>query len=235
MISPLHPNRGKCRALPLLAALAASLVCSAVTLAQEDELTDILNGATTTTAPSGDLNPDAQKTDPLGTRQERVPAGARVGVITFNQGKAVEGRIWTTLETPIRVWIEELKMYRDVDWSLIKRVDVVVVSEAMEDDWRWKKEGSDEKVYSGKKYPNVELLYRFTLLNGQVIEGGAVAPIYFADGLKARQFALYKKYKGKLDETLKDLVYIKTIVLQESPAAARANDGKTAHLPLIAD
>ena len=217
-----------------LLALAATCYVPAAH-ADDEDLQDLLKGATTATAPSGDLNPEAEKNDPLNTRQEHAPAGARIGVITFNEGKPLEGRVWTTLETPIRVWIEPLKMYRDIDWSIIKRVDVVVISETMEDDWRWKKEGSDEKVYSGKKYPNVELAYKFTLVNNQVIEGAVVAPIYFADGLKSRRFALYKKYKGPLDQTLKDLVYIKTIVLQDPPAATRTSDSKTTRLPLIVD
>ena len=102
----------------------------------------------------------------------------------------------------------------------------------MEPDWRWLKEGSDQKIFSGKKYPNLDLAYQFTLLNDQTIEGPVLAPIYTVDGQKTRTLALYKKYKGKLDETLKDLVYIKTITLTPAdPAATPPPQSKK--LPLI--
>lgn len=204
--------------------------------ADDQDLQAVLNSAKTTTAPAGEITPDANPAnDPLGTRKPRAPAGARTGTVTLNSGQKIEGRIWTTFQTPLRVWIEKSKTYRDVDFSLIKRVNVVVLSETMEDDWRWLKEGSDQKVLSGKKYPNVELVYKFTLLNDQVIEGAVVAPIYLYDGTKERTLALYKKYKGKLDETLKDLVYVKSIALHETGDIVRENEGKTTKLPLIMD
>ena len=63
----------------------------------------------------------------------------------------------------------------------------------MEPDWRWLKEGSDQKVFSGKKYPNVELAYKFTLLNDQTVEGTVVAPVYTFDGEKKRTLAPLQK------------------------------------------
>ena len=171
--------------------------------------------------------------DALGTMRETIPEGSRMGVLTLSNGVKIEGRVWTTLETPLRLWIDEIKAYRDVDLALIKRIEVKVLSEKMEDDWRWLKEGSDQKVFSGKKYPNVELAYTLTLLNGQVLEGTVVAPIYTFDGQKRRNLALYKKYHGKLDETLADVVYIKTIELAPAAAATQANESTTRKLPLI--
>ncbi len=153
--------------------------------------------------------------------------------MTLNNGTVLKGPIWTTTATPFRLWIEADKVYKDVDFAVVKSIEVHVVSETMEDDWRWLKEGSDQKVYSGKKYPNVELNYRFTLLNDQVIEGSVVAPIYFADPdppQKTRTFALYKKYKGALDQKLEDLLYVKSIALEPptTPPAARSSK-----LPLL--
>ena len=174
--------------------------------------------------------------DALGTMKPQAPAGARHGTLTLNTGMSVAGDIWTTTQTPFRVWIEEDKVYRDVDLALVKRIDVKVISQTMEDDWRWLKEGSDQKVYSGKKYPDVELAYIFTLLNDQTIEGSLVAPVYVSDGKVTKTLALYKKYKGKLDETLKDLVYIQALVLDPPAADAIArNDKLTTKLPLLED
>ena len=215
------------------AALALSLPTAR---SDEADLQDLLHNATTATAPAGELssNSDPQN-DPLGTRRETAPRGARIGVVTLSTGKKYEGQVWTTLETPLRVWLKEKKTYRDIDFSLIRQIDVVVVAAQMEDDWRWLKEGSDQKIYSGKKYPNVELAYKLTLLNDQLVEGAVVAPIHVFDGQKNHSLALYKKYKGKLDETLNDLVYIKAVSLRETGDVTRANDGKTTKLPLIID
>ena len=211
-------------------------VANSLTLA-DDDVNDI---ATTpvATAPAEATAPTTQGvTDALGTLTEKPPAGARTGTVKLSNGITVEGQIWTTLETPFRVWLEETKTYRDIDLSLIKRIDVKVLSQTMEDDWRWLKEGSDQKIYSGKKYPNVELAYQFTLLNDQTIEGTVVAPIYTADSAsppKRRTLALYKKYHGKLDETLKDITYITAIELTPpTPAILEANEKKTRRLPLI--
>ena len=199
----------------------------------DDDVSDLIGGAkSVTTAPAEVVGPGKNLPDALGTGKGKVPAGSRDGVIVLNGGQTVEGRIWTTLETPLRVWVEETKSYRDLDLGLISKVEVKVISEGMEDDWRWLKEGSDQKIFSGKKYPLVELEYVFTLVNGQRVEGGVVAPIYVVEegtGRK-RSLALYKKYKGKLDETLKDVAYVKTMELKgeqrdERPMASR--------LPLI--
>jgi hypothetical protein len=219
-----------------MSALVILAMCAP--LPAQDELSDLLQSAKpAASAPATLTSPTAPEfkptSDALGTLQTKAPAGARLGTITLSNSVKLEGRIWTTLDTPLRVWIEETKTYRDVDLALVKTIEVHVLAETMEDDWRWLKEGSDQKVFSGKKYPNVDLAYRFTLLNDQVMEGTVVAPIYFQDGAKSRTLALYKHYKGKLDETLKDVVYIKSITL--SPPEVAAESGQTTHLPLLPD
>ena len=206
----------------------------------DDDLSDMLNNSKTAITPpvapvDPSTQPDKNVSDALGTMKPKPPRGSREGTITINGGEVVQGRIWTTLETPFRIWIDETKTYQDIDFSLVKKIEVHVLSEQMEDDWRWLKEGSDQKVFSGKKYPNVELNYKFTLLNGQVAEGAVVAPIYLLSGDKRLSLALYKKYKGKLDQTLKDLVYIRTIELEPpQPGDVNTDAPKaTTKLPLL--
>ncbi len=215
-------------------------------LAQEDELTDLLKNAKPAASapapvpasmPAGGIPANSTQpaaNDPLGTINEKPPIEARIGTVTLSTGKAYEGRIWTTIATPLRVWVEAEKTYRDVDWALVSRIEVHVLEAVMEDDWRWLKEGSDQKVYSGKKYPSISLAYKFTLVNGQTLEGTVVAPINVFDGQTEHHLALYKKYKGKLDETLQDVVYVKSISLHPPTAEmAAANEAKTTKLPLI--
>jgi hypothetical protein len=205
----------------------------------EDNVEDLLGAAKPATAPTTLTSPSATENKPtadaLGTRKPTIPDGARAGTILLNNGTKLEGRIWTTTGTSLRVWVEEDKTYRDIDLALVQRIDVHVLAETMDDDWRWLKEGSDQKVYSGKKYPNVSLAYKFTLLNGQVIEGTIVAAIHLADADKSRTLALYKTYKGNPDETLKDLVYISSITLDPSPPPAATSPQRTTKLPLLED
>jgi hypothetical protein len=223
--------RGAWVALGVAVALSTALA--------DDNVEDLLGAAKPATAPTTLTSPSATENKPtadaLGTLKPRFPEGAREGTILLSNGIKLDGRIWTTTGTPLRVWIEEEKAYRDIDLGLVKRVDVHVLSETMEDDWRWLREGSDQKVYSGKKYPNVRLAYKFTLLNDQVIEGALVAAVHFADARRSRTLALYKAYKGNLDETLKDLVYITSITLEAGVPAADTQPKRTAKLPLLED
>ena len=240
MQNPAHPNLSR-RSLhwPLRAGvLTALLGLTLVVWADDETLDDLLkNAKPASTAPHETTGPQTTPgngvVDALGTMKPRVPAGARIGLIELSTGTKYEGRVWTPGDLPLRVWVEELKTYRDIDVALIRKIDVKVLSATMEADWRWKKEGSDEKVYSGRKYPLVDLAYRFTLLNEQVIDGTIDAEVDSFDGDKLRRLALYKKYKGKLDETLADLVYIRTVTLRESDVVNAINDKKTTKLPLL--
>lgn len=202
----------------------ALLALLATTAVADDDVSDLVNGAKNTTTAPAEVQAPA-------TDADHAPARARDAIVVLNDGTQLRGKVWTTLETPLRVWVDETKTYRDVQLAEIKRLDVHILSEAMEDDWRWLKEGSDKKIFSGKKYPNVELAYKMTLANDQTIEGGVVAPIYLLAKDKPYSLALYKKYKGKLDETLKDLVYIRSVEFT-SPAEAAASK-TTRTLPLI--
>ena len=235
---PPHPTRS--RRPPVVRArwIALGLALTAAPAWAQDGIEDLLQAARPATAPATLAAPSATQnkptTDALGTLNFKPPAGSRQGAITLSNGLKLEGRIWTNLNTPFRVWIEESKTYRDIDLAALKRIDVHVLAETMEDDWRWLKEGSDQKVYSGKKYPNVSLAYKFTLANDQVIEGTIVAGVYFADAAKSRTLALYKSYKGNLDETLKDLVYITSIALDAAATPeAQTQPGRTTKLPVL--
>jgi len=213
--------------------LAVVAVLALPALADDETLDDLLTNAKPAATKPAEVTGPTTAPDALGTMKPRTPAGARIGLVTLSDKTGFEGRVWTTLDTPFRVWQEDLKSYRDVALGLVKDIHVVVLSRKMEDDWRWLKEGSDVKIFSGKKYPNVELEYTFTLLNGQVITGPVVAPVYVYDGNKTRTLALYKKYKGKLDETLENVVFIESIKLSTPEVVTTAAEKRTRKLPLL--
>jgi hypothetical protein len=243
MISMLHPTRRR-QSLHGIA-VAACLLAGAVLARADDDVADLLNNARpATTAPAAVTSSDAPEFRPTPgatAAPPRASAEARPGKIVLSDGTALTGQVWTTLQTPLRLWVEEEKRYHDVPLELVSRIEVHVLKEGLEEDWRWLKEGSDQKVYSGKKYPNVELAYRLTLLNGQAIEGTVVAPLYLLpDGPAAsrpRTLALYKKYKGELGQTLKEAVYVKEVAFSPTPEPARTTHAPafTRTLPLLPD
>jgi hypothetical protein len=207
--------------------LAAAWAASHATA--DDDLDQLIGGAKPTTAPMTATAPLVVGGKALQRTGPAKPSDfGRPGTVTLSNGTTLTGKVWSTPTVPLRVWVEAEKTYKNVDWTQIKRIDVHVLAETMEDDWRWLQEGSDQKVLSGKKYPNVNLAYKFTLSNDQVIEGTIVAPIYVEDTGKERTLALYKNYKGNLDETIKDLVYITSVTLDGPATQTAATQPQTA-------
>ena len=139
---------------------------------------------------------------------------AREGTIELSDGKTIRGRIATTAEKPVRVWVEAEKQYEDIPFSMIKTIEASVVWERDEREWRFKASGSDVKEYSGKTYPARETSYKITLSDGQTFEGGVVAPLYVTDADGAtKTYVLHKRDKGEVGQTLGQLVYVKRVSL----------------------
>jgi hypothetical protein len=245
-----HPTRDPRRLhrarYPLIALAACALLATDASGADDDldELFRTARPATSPATPPGAPAPLSTPDQPphaAALPTHRPPPDARNATLRLSTGATLAGPVWTTPATPLRLWIEQDKTYRDIDLALLQKIDVHVLSQTMEDDWRWLKEGSDQKVYSGKKYPNVDLAYRFTLANGQTLEGTVVAPIYLLEQSpsappRLRTLALYKKYKGPLGSPMKDLVYIQSLTFTTPPSPLTPPTTQpTTHLPLLPD
>ena len=138
---------------------------------------------------------------------------SRLGTLTLSDGKTIKGKIATTVEKPIRIWVEEQKDYQDVPLSIIDKFEADLVWERTEKEWNFKESGSDIKVYSGRTYPARETKYKVTLNDGTVIDGGIVAPLYVTtDDGKTKTFVLYKRDKGEIGQTLADRPYVKSVI-----------------------
>jgi hypothetical protein len=232
-----HPTRRWLRPVVGAGCLVLAAAWAVSPADADDDLDQLLGGAKPATNPMPASAPIVIGGVVLKNDKLIQPSDfGRPGSVTLSNGVKLTGKVWTTPTVPLRVWIEEEKAYKDIDWVLLKRIDVHLLAQTMEDDWRWLQEGSDQKVFSGKQYPNVNLAYKFTLLNDQVLEGTIVAPIYVQDAGKERTLALYKNYKGNLDETLKDLVYITAVTL-DAPATPNAGTRPqtSSKLPLLGD
>jgi hypothetical protein len=155
-----------------------------------------------TTQPAGD--------GPL--KNQTADDQSRAGQITLSNGTKLKGKIATTQDKPVRVWVEKEKDYEDIPFDQIDKVEASVVWEREEKEWNFKESGSDIKVFSGRTYPARQTQYSFTLTDGTVIKGDVVAPLYVTtDDGKTKTFVLYKRDKGEIGQTLKDRPYVKSV------------------------
>jgi len=137
---------------------------------------------------------------------------ARLATLTLSNGKRVVGRFTTTDGKPIRIWDEAEKEYHDIPFDLIRSMQAKITWERQQPEWHFKASGSDVKEYTGKTYPAHEMQYVVTLVNGQQLTGGIVAPLYQenAEG-GTTLFVLHKRDKGNVGQTLQQLVYVQRV------------------------
>jgi len=163
------------------------------------------------------------------TSQPFKPANdpdVRKGTVYLSNGENVHGKLSHTREKPIRVWVEADKEYHDIPFKLIASFDAKVSSEYDEKEWHFKESGSDIKEFTGKSYPVRETLYTLTLINGQTITGGILEPIYAERPEGPYTFSLIKRDKGKVGQTLKDLVYVKRVEFDDAMKPTMGKDAK---------
>ncbi len=145
------------------------------------------------------------------TQLAEAQPGWRDAVLTLSDGTILRGRVASTAGKPLRLWDESIKDYHDVPLALIKKIAARVLWERMEDQWHFTDSGSDRKEYSGKQYPARMTEYIVTLQNGQKIQGQIVAPLYFENDALQKTFALHKRDKGALGQTLERLIYVRAV------------------------
>jgi hypothetical protein len=188
------------------------LACTAAGPATREAADDILGLGTAATARPPATVPASR---PSVFKTDADDGETRTGTVTLSDGTVITGRVATTAEKPIRIWVAEEKQYEDVPLSQVASAEARVAWERDEPEWNFKESGSDVKVYSGRTYPARELTYKFTLTDGTVLTGGVVAPLYTttADG-RTRTLVLHKRYKGTAGQKLTDLVYVKRVELR---------------------
>jgi hypothetical protein len=142
-----------------------------------------------------------------------------MGTLTLSNGEKIRGRLSHTAEKPVRIWIETEKEYRDIPFKLIASFEAKVTLEYDEKEWHFKESGSDIKEFTGKSYPCRETSYTLTLVNGQTLTGGIVEPIYLQGRDEAYTFSLLKRDKGKVGQTLKELIFVKRVDFDDAKPA----------------
>ena len=136
---------------------------------------------------------------------------ALTATVTMSDGTILTGSITTTAGKPIRIWDEAAAEYRDVPLKLIASFAAEVVWQRQQPEWKFVESGSDIKEMTGRSYPARELIYTTTLVNGQHIRGGIVAPLYFEHPQQRRTLVLNKRQKGEIGQSLDQLVFVSRV------------------------
>lgn len=169
--------------------------------------------------------PDAEKgarpdpANPFG-QKAALPKYARPARITYSDKRVLEGHVWLRFGAPVRIFNRAAKAHEDYFFSDLKRIDVAPESENFERDWRWKNQGSSEKVFLDTGYFWNQYVTTFTLTNGEKPAGDCSGQFYIQllDGARDKWY-LYKRQSGGDDRTkphkkreeTEPLVYVKTV------------------------
>ena len=201
------------------------------TTARGQSLNSLLQNAKTAKSPGATFAP--HKADPFAQSHQSLALGIRLGTVELSNGRVLKGKIWTTLRTPFRVWLTDIKQYRDLDIRLIKSIHAKILRAHLIRQWRWQQEGSDIKVYSGKAKPRITFAYTFHMLNGKSITGTLIAPLYVRTARHRHNLLMYKRIEGKLGEKISGIIYVKRVHLVVTPAIRHAAARMTRTLPSV--
>ena len=150
-------------------------------------------------------------------RRGRKPSYAVPARVTYSDGKVLEGWVWRRADAPIRIFDRKARAHQDYTLAELKRIDVVPESQNFERDWRWKNQGSSEKVFLDVGYLWNQYLTTFTLSDGRKVGGDCSGQFYIllTDGTKTKWY-LYKRHSGrdkphKKRDELEPLVYVRSV------------------------
>ncbi len=225
---PITCGRMMGRLCGCLLVLACVVACGRV---NGQSLNSLLNNAQNAKSPGTKFAP--AQANPFAHAHEGLALGVRQGTVELSDGRVLTGKIWTTLRTPFRVWLDNIKQYRDMDIRLIKSIHVKIIRAHLIRQWRWQQEGSDIKVYSGLTKPRISFAYRFTMVNGKTVTGTLIAPLYVRTAHHRYNLLMYKRIEGKLGEKLGGIVYVKAVHLKVTPAIQQAAAHMTRVLPVV--
>jgi len=153
--------------------------------------------------------------DPFAGADRFHRTDALPGVVVLSDGRMLAGRIHTTRDRDWEVWVESAKRWRHIPPAAVLSIRAVVVAEQMEQEWRWKEMGSDEKVFTGRTRPTRRFRWRFRLADGSSISGDVKGqPLWVeSSGKRHGPFVLHERSAGAYGQSLRELVHVKYVVI----------------------
>ena len=152
---------------------------------------------------------------PFGPGDRSGRGDALPGVVVLSNGEILAGGIHTTRDRNWEVWVNSEQRWRHIPPLAVLSVRAVVLEERMEREWRWKEMGSDEKVDTDRTRPIRRLQWQFHLIDDSHVTGAVKGqPLWVESGGKRRgPFVLHERSAGKYGQTLKDMIYVKKVVI----------------------
>jgi hypothetical protein len=156
---------------------------------------------------------DQEAFDPFG-RKRAIRDDAVPGYIELSDGSILPGHVHATRDTRLKIFDAQLERQREVPWNRIKQIQCDVEKEWMEDEWRFRENANDQKVFTGRQYPSRIYVHAVTLSDGRTIRGPLSTVVYLqCPGEKTRKFELHKRSKGGVGQDLRSLIYVRRIRL----------------------
>ncbi|HHN46772.1 MAG TPA: hypothetical protein ENN09_04950 [Planctomycetes bacterium] len=123
------------------------------------------------------------------------------GAISFTYGKVIQ------LHDADRKDLSSIKP------SDVAAMDVAVEKETIEEEWTWKEMGSDEKIKTGRTYPDRKYIFTITLRDGRRVRGYIIGtPVYVVNKEgKTRRVVLRTHQRGDFGQKADELVYVARI------------------------
>lgn len=144
-------------------------------------------------------------------------------IVTFSDDTWVEGEARVIGSRPLTVVLSGENRQRMFTLADLVSVEQLVEQAGMERPWTFKEAGRPEKVYLEGEYPLVNFLTRLTLVNGSVVTGHVISAALELKGPAGkRKIFLQRQIKGTKDETLNDLLYLRSLRM----TAAAIADGR---------
>ncbi len=137
--------------------------------------------------------------------------GEAHGTVVFSDGSSIAGIVHATGFKPIKVYDSREKKFKHLPLEHIANLKVVITKQEMVREWRFKEESKDEKLYTGKTFPRKDYELHVTLRSGQEVHGTCNGILYVESGDEKTRFWLKHYDRGKIDETLDDIVHVKEI------------------------
>lgn len=157
----------------------------------------------------------------------RTRANAELpALISFSDGTLLAGKLRIIGSRPLIV-TPTGGSQRRFDAGDILSIEQVVEKAIIERPWTFKEAGKPEKIYFEGHYPLLNFLTRVTLTNGKVVEGHAISAVYALSGEAGKQKVFLKRQiKGRLGQTVDDVVYVTNIRYTENaPVAGKQLSG----------
>jgi len=147
------------------------------------------------------------------------------GTIHLSNGEARSGKVFGTSNQQIVMALGEGQKTKKVRFTVeeIATFKNTVEEEKMQEEWTFKEGGKDEKVFSGRKYPERWYLTEVVLKDGTKYKGHTLSALVYLDdgGEKGpAKFQLQRSVRGEVGQTLEDLVYIESITLEGAEVKA---------------